>query len=422
MPKPPPVPPQPDSDEPLQVEDGYEISPDLEGEPAGPDDGGPPEEPPDGASSPRGRLPAFRIAVAVAAAAVIAGGILWYRGLQHRRQVELRMAKAVDLLRLDTAAGYRDAADLLTPVVEYDPLEAGSARAFALAMLFADYRDAGAEGQAEALLATPERAGKVPTWASLARAALSIGRREAGNATNAASQASDTAWGQVLLARTAMLAGNARAGVDPAGAAAAGDPRLAAALAIQGDLARRVKKDHAAARAAYDAALAASPVHPRAAYGLAKLALAGRIGTVDAIPALQRVLSDRDGTPGPERGRAALHLAALSLRVGGRTAAVAALDAAALDPQARAWAERAAQAEANLTGTYRGFEGAPSAIASASDDDPTEPLPEVAPSPPPRASHATSSKKASKKVAKVPPRSTKKKAGAKKTAKKRGPA
>jgi hypothetical protein len=425
MPKTPP----PASDEPLnggpQLDSPYDPPADLSSDQVELIEMSPesPSEPPR-----KGRTPAFHIAVGVAVAAVVGGALLAYRSHQNHRQVELRLAKAEELFRLDTAAGYREAAELLGPVVSYDPLEAGSARAFALAMLYADYRDADAEAQAEALLAVPDRARKVPAWASLARCALSLGRREAGNATNAASAAGDLPWAQLLLGRTALLAGNPQAAVEPVAAAASGDPRLAAALALQGDLARRLKRDETAARASYDAALAASRNHPRAAYGLAKLALAGRLRPADATAALRRVLEDRTGTPSPERARAALHLAALSLRSGDRAAAAAALDAALLDPPARAWAERAAEAEAESTGRYRAFEGAPPAIASPSDDDPTEPFPVVAP-PPPRpapAAHPAAKKPAIAKKKPAPARATKasgkgaaKKPSAKKAAKKK---
>jgi hypothetical protein len=429
MPKTPP----PASDEPLtggpQLDSPYDPPADLSSDEVELVETSP-ESPESPAEPPRkGRSPAFHIAVGVAVAAVVGGALLAYRSHQNHRQVELRLAKAEELFRLDTAAGYREAAELLGPVVSYDPLEAGSARAFALAMLYADYRDADAEAQAEALLAVPDRARKVPAWASLARCALSLGRREAGNATNAASAAGDLPWAQLLLGRTALLAGNPQAAVDPVAAAAAGDPRLAAALALQGDLARRLKRDETAARASYDAALAASRNHPRAAYGLAKLALAGRLRPADATAALRRVLENRNGTPSPERARAALHLAALSLRSGDRAAAAAALDAALLDPPARSWAERAAEAEAESTGRYRAFEGAPPAISSPSDDDPTEPFPVVAPPPPPPrpapAAHPAKKPAIAKKKA-APARATKatgksaaKKPSAKKAAKKK---
>ena len=57
--------------------------------------------------------------------------------------------------------------------------------------------------------------------------------------------------------------------------AVAADPGLPAALALQGDALRRSGKAEAA-RLAYLAALQISPNHPRAAFGLAKLALSGK--------------------------------------------------------------------------------------------------------------------------------------------------
>ena len=97
----------------------------------------------------------------------------------------------------------------------------------------------------------------------------------------------------------------------------------------------------------------------------------------EAVSALERLLQDAR-VPAPERGRAALHLAALRLRAGDRGGAEAALDVAALDPAARAWAERTARLEATRRGVYRAAVDAPVALQSRSDDDP----PEVEPPPP----------------------------------------
>ena len=325
-----------------------------------------------------GRSPAFKAAVAIAALAVIAGGLLWYRAHHRRRLVEVGIARAGQLLRLDTATGYREAASLLEPLAKLDPVEAGSVRAFALAMLFTDYREAAAEKEAEALLVAPERADRAPPMFHLASAALALGRRNAADVATAAGRAAGEAWSGVLLARTALLADNAEAALEPAATAAATDARLAAALALDGDLLRRIRKDPASAHTAYAAALAGSPFHPRAAFGLAKLALAGQAPMAEGVTALRRLLAD-PGTPSNERGRAALHLASLALRAGDRAAANTAFDTAGLDAPARAWAARAAAFAAEQTGAYRALEGAPESLLSASDDDPTVAAPPPAP-------------------------------------------
>lgn len=349
-----------------------------------------------------GRGPALRphafslkVAATVAVVLVLGGALMAYRAHHRRQALRAGLARAEQLLRLDTAAGYQDAAALLEPLAELDPLEAASARAFALAMLFADYRVGRAEADAEALLVRPGRAAEIPRMASLAQAALGLGRRHLGDATAAASAAQGSRWADVLHARIALAAGAIPAAVAPAASAAA-DGRLAAGLAVHGDVARRARRDGAAARAAYAAALTASPRHPRAAYGLAKLALAGDAPFLQASAPLERLLADAAGTPAHERGRAALHLAALRLRAGDRPGAEAALDEARLDGPARRWAERAAAVAAARRSEYRAVAGAPPALQSASDDDPPElsvtPLAE-----PPRAAPAT--KPAAKKAA-----------------------
>jgi hypothetical protein len=137
----------------------------------------------------------------------------------------------------------------------------------------------------------------------------------------------------------------------------------------------------------------------RAAYGLAKLALGGQAPPEGAITALERLLEDRAGTLDAERGRAALHLAALRLRAGDRPGATSALDAAGLDAPARAWASRAAQVAAEAHGPYRAVAGAPPSLQSASDDDPGELSPEPPPPPaPPKATAKAPAKKGSAKA------------------------
>lgn len=347
----------------------------------------------------------LKLGVAAAVLAVIAAGLLGYRS--HRRSQALAegLPKAEALLRLDTAAGYRGAADLLQPLAKLDELEAGSMRAFALAMLAADYRDADAEPRAEALLVQPGRADAVPAYANLATAALFLGRRAVADAATYAGRAGRSPWAGALQARIALLAGNLEAGVEPATAAAAANPAPAGAQAVLGDILRRHRKDPVGARAAYVAALAASPLHPRASYGLAKLALASQVPLADAIAPLQRLGGDAQGTPANERARAALLLAALELRSGDRAAAQAALAAApGLDGPARAWAERAAVVLAGNARAYRAVLEAPPALQTASDDDPPEASPNPPPPPPPPAPAPAAKAAAAKKavVAKKP--------------------
>ncbi len=418
-----PTDPSPDAPEDLTGDSGaYEVPEEL-GSTVMDDGGAEPAPPP--------RSGALKLAVAVAVVLAIGAGLLAYRAHHRRKVLGEGLARADALLRLDTAAGYREAASLLEPLSQLDPAEAGSVRAFALAMLFADYRASELEAEAEGLLVAPGRADVVPAYASLAGAALALGRREAGSATTAVARAGDGAWARALQGRIALLAGNVPAALDPAGAAAS-EGAFPPGLALHGDVLRRLRKDPAAARAAYEAALSASPLHPRAAYGLAKLALGGQAPPEGAIAALERILEDRSGTPDVERGRAALHLCALRLRAGDRAGAGAALLAAGLDAPARAWAARAAQVAADARGPYRAVSGAPAALQSASDEDPGELSPEpAAPAPPPKAVAKPAPKKGkpaavkagSKKTAptkKKPttkPTTTKKKAAKKATAK-----
>jgi tetratricopeptide (TPR) repeat protein len=332
-----------------------------------------------GPARPRGLL----LAVAASVAVVLLGGLLAYRAHHQRRAVREGLARALPLLAQDSAASYREAADLLEPLGRIDELEVASVRAFALAMRFADHRDAEAEALAEALLVGPSREEEVPVWAILAQTALAFGRREAGDATTLASRAGDHPVASLLLARTALAAGNATAALEYASAAAEADRGLAGAQALLGDLVRRFRRDPSRAREAYEAALAISPRHPRAAYGLAKLALSGQAPAGRAAPPLRDLLADREGTPAAERGRAALHLAALLLRAGDASGATAVLDEAGLEPRDRAWAARAAEVAAAARGPYRAVVGAPPALRSASDDDPPV-APLAAPAPPPR--------------------------------------
>ncbi|HEX9051830.1 MAG TPA: hypothetical protein VF841_14970, partial [Anaeromyxobacter sp.] len=331
----PQTPNDPAPDEPVDLtgsSDAYEVPEDLGATVA--DDGGSEPAPP----SPRSG--ALKLALVVGAILVVGAGLLAYRAHHRRKVLGEGLARADVLLRLDTAAGYREAGTLLEPLAQLDPNEAASVRAFALAMLFADYRAADLEPDAEGLLVAPGRADVVPVYANLASAALALGRREAGSATTAVARAGDGAWAHAMAARVALLAGNVPAALEPA-AAAASEGAFPPGLALHGDVLRRLHRDPASARAASEAALSASPRQPRAAYGLAKLALGGQAPPDGAITALERLVEDRAGTPDVERGRAALHLAALRLRAGDHPGATSALEAAGLDAPARAWASRA---------------------------------------------------------------------------------
>lgn len=388
----------PDPIDPVADDLAYELPPELVDEiPAE----GRPARPP--------RSMALKLAAVAALVLVVGAALLAYRAHHRRKAVASALARADALLRLDTFAGYREAASLLEPIAQLDPIHAASVRAFALAMLFADYRQ-GRGQEIDDLLVAPGRAEQVPAHAQLAIAAVALGRREAGTATTALSRAGATPWARTLEARVALLAGNVSAGVEAAAAAAADG--LPAAYAVHGDALRRRRTDPAAGRAAYEAALAASPRHARAAYGIAKLALGGGAPAHEAERALRRILDDRQGTLAAERARAGLHLAALRLRAGDRASADAALELAGLDGAARAWAARAAAVAAERRGPYRAVSGAPPALQSASDDDPGVLSPTAAPT-------KTSAKVPTRKAKAVSPsrRGAPAKAAAKKTAK-----
>jgi hypothetical protein len=389
--------PSPDSPteqtgEPSLEDSFYEIPPELQ-------DGAPPAPPPRGAARTavdpdaaedeiqiRKRFPTVKVAVAVALLVCIGVVLIAFRAQGRRRAVGEGIAKAEQLMRLDTAEAYRKAADLLLPSAQLDPLQAGSARAFALAMLAADYRDARAESEANALLVIPGRAEAVPSHAALAFAALALGKNVLGDATSALSGAAGTPWAAALQARIALRAGTLDAAVEPATAAAA-EPGFAAGLAVHGDASRRARHDGRTARAAYEAALAASPTHPRAAFGLAKLALAGQAPETEAREALLRLIDSGDITPAPERARAALHLAALRLRAGEPADVVRRELGAGLGDRAAEWLMGAARAEAANRGAYRAVAGAPESLESASDDDPPDLRPIAAEPPPPPPVH-----------------------------------
>ena len=331
--------------------------------------------------------------VAIAGVVIVAlAAALLYR-THHRREVLAKgMTRAQELMRADTWAGYQASSQVLEPLVVIDAMEAASLRAQALAMLAADYRDEAAAAEAERLLDQPERAPEVPSSASLARAALAMGRHEAGSASTSASRSGTGAAGRVVQGRVALFAGNPAGAFEFASEAVAADPTLPAALALQGDALRRTGRAEAA-RSAYAAALQSSPTHPRAAYGMAKLALSGKAKADEAYPALERILADREGTPSNERARAALHLAALQGRAGDRAAAQRTLDASGTSGADRAWLEKAVgEEELSRTG-FRVVDRAPPGLQSASDDDPY-----VAPPPPPPEPPRAAEKKAVKKA------------------------
>ena len=332
--------------------------------------------------SPRRISRSVQAGAAVVLVLLVVGAALVYRS-HHRHQVlEKGLARAREKIHDDTYRGYRAAADLLEPLVAIDPLEAGSLRAFALAMLATDYRDEQAGQVAEGLLVVPERATEVPPAANVARAVLAMGRREAGTAQTYAARPGGGAWAAVVEGRIQLQAGNPSGASEPLGEALAIDPKLPAALAVQGDALRR-QKNFEGAKASYVAALESSPNQPRAAFGLAKLALSGRAQPEEAVPPLRRILSDRDGTPANERARAALYLAALLGRSGDRAGAQRAIEATELKGADRTWLEKAvAEEELSRTG-FRVVDGAPSALLSASDDDPYEPPPPPPPEPAP---------------------------------------
>lgn len=428
--------PPPDPDPTPEDDGAYDVPAELEAEPAparrrdrsrvrADGDGGAA-----GDGRPRAPRPAaLHVALAVGGILVVAIALLWYRNHHRARVVAEGLAEAEQLLRLDTRPAFEAALQKLEVPSrdEYDPIVARSARAFAAAMLFADYGDAAAAEQARELLVEAERAERMPEWARLARAALALGAESKGDAmSELAEVAPGNPWANVLQARIFVAADQLDAAVEPA-AAAAQDTAFVPGLALEGDVARRARRDAAAARASYAAALAPSRApatepfgtSPRAAFGLAKLALAGHAQAADALPPLLSVLSGRPAAPARERGRAALYVAALRLRAGDAQASAAALDALGLARDERAWADRAAAVLASHHGPYRAVAGAPAALRSRIDDDPgvlsaappPPPEPVVAPPPKPKpARHATSKRAAgkttqatAKKGAKKPP-------------------
>ncbi|MEY2669240.1 MAG: hypothetical protein RJA59_1878 [Pseudomonadota bacterium] len=355
--------------------------------------------------------------VALAGVAIVAlAAALLYRAHHRREVLSQGMGRAREMMRADTWAGYKGASEILEPLVAIDAMEAGALRAQALAMLAADYRDENAAAAAERLLDAPERSPEIPPAASLARAALAMGKGQAGSAATSAARPGTGADGRVIQGRVALLAGNPGGAAEFAAEALASDPTLPAALALQGDGMRRTGKPEGA-RQAYLAALQASPTHPRAAFGLAKLALSGKARPEEAYPALERLLADRAGTPPNERARAALHLAALQGRAGDRAGAQRTLDASGATGAGRDWLEKAVAEEELTRGAYRVVAGAPAGLLSASDDDPYVAAP---PPPPPEPKKVVEKKAVAAKKAPAKPTSTAKSTGAKPPPKKSG--
>jgi len=343
-------------------------------------------------------FPALQVGIALGVIVLLLAVVLVYRSRERHRALREGIVQADKLMRADTADGYRKAARFLEQLGDLDPLQVASARAFALAMLAADYRDTQAEAAANKLLVDPSRAEQKPARAALAFAALRLSTNTLGDATNELGYAADDdPWVKVLKARIALRADTPEAAVEPASAAAAVSG-FAPGLAVHGDAVRRARHDGAAAYSAYTAAIAAAEaadqdpaaasLPPRAVFGLAKLALTGQAPAAEATERLRRLLGD-SRTPAPERARAALHLSALRLRAG-ETGADAPLDDPSLnlDEAARTWAQRAAAAEAANKGAYKAVTGAPLALESASDDDRPELRPLAPPPPPPAVQQA----------------------------------
>ncbi len=201
MPRSPLTDPSEASDEPLSSESFHELPPELDDEEFDAVDVPTGDEPLRSARVPRRKL--LLAGAVVAVLTLLAGGLLGYRTHHRRAVLQEGLARADTLLRLDTAAGYRGAAALLEPLAQLDPLDAAGARAFALAMLATDYRDASAGRTAELLLVEPMRADEVPPRASLAAAALALGRREAGDAMTAAVRAGALPEARVISGRIA---------------------------------------------------------------------------------------------------------------------------------------------------------------------------------------------------------------------------
>src|SRR6266508_4455209 len=144
------------------------------------------------------RSGALKLAAAAAIVLVVGGALLAYRAHHRNKVVAAALSQADALLRLDTSAGYRQAAALLEPIAQLDPMQ----------------------GASETLLVGPGRAEAVPAYAQLAAAALALGRKEAGTATTAMSRAGDGPWPLAIQARVALLAGNVAAALPPAASAA----------------------------------------------------------------------------------------------------------------------------------------------------------------------------------------------------------
>lgn len=379
---------------PSELQEGAAPPPPPRAQEPDPDDEPPEVEETEVATRPRARFPAAIASAAALAVLCIVGGLVAYRCHGQRKLVREGVAQAEELMVRDTAEGYRKAANLLAPHAKLDPLEAGSARAFALAMLACDYRDAEAEAEANRLLVIPGRADPVPHLASLAFRALALGRgaladaalERSGPQGNAPGERPALPWDKALNARVALSAGTYESALEDA-TAAGSVPGFVAGLAVQGDAFRRARRDYRTALSAYEAALAVSPAHPRSAFGLAKLALAGQAPEAEARAALGRLLDGGDATPRRERARAILHLAALRIRSGDPVDAIRQDLGAGFEPKELDWLMGAARAEAANRGPYKAVAGAPEPLQSSTDDDLEDknlrPLAAEPPPPPP---------------------------------------
>lgn len=411
---PPPLPESPTqaTEDDVLEESFYEVPAELQESGAEPTKASPPgdESPLDEGGDGEERLPRTRFPTAIVSAAALAvicivGGLVAYRCHGQRKVVRDGLAQAERVMLLDTAESYRKAADLLAPLAKLDPLEAGSMRAFALAMLACDYRDTQAEEEANRLLVVPGRADPMPRYASLAFRALALGRDALADAAldrgsteePAAGGPVEPPWAKTLSARVDLSAGSNESAIEYANAAAA-VPGFVPGLGVHGDAFRRARRDYHSALSAYEAALAASPANPRAAFGLAKLALSGQAPDAEARTALGRVLATGDATPRRARARAALHLAALRIRAGDpvdavRADVVASLGAPdGLTAKELDWLMGAARAEAANHGPYKAVADQPEALRTKTDDDledknfralAAEPPPPPPPAPPP---------------------------------------
>ena len=333
--------------------------------------------------------------------------LLGYRAYHRAKVLAEGTAIAEAALRLDTAAGYRKAADTLEPLARLDPREAASMRAFALAMLASDYREAELGGEAEALIAAPGRADKVPAYADLAAAALFLGRGAVGDAATYAGRAGESPWSGALLARLALLAGNPEAGFEPLRRSLAADPRPG--------------RRRWPCRATWPAASTTTSTPPAPPTRRPWPPPASTRAPPTASPSWRwprRFPSTRPSrrsapcstTPRPRRATSGRAPRSTSPRSScapatGPRPRPRSTPSRGSTGAARAWAELAVLIAASDRKGYRAVKGPPPLFVSASDDDPLE-APAVDPTPPPGAAQGRrqpAKKPAAKPVKKAPP-------------------